>query len=118
MRSRLLVSLVLLVMLIGPLSTAFPIDDDYGGQEAGANDPIFIHLLAGTFDPLVDDGPGPFWLRTGSTHPYYIIQFDGPIHERPHRDRLLCGANGTRGWGDHRPAAPVVSGEQTQGRAG
>lgn len=49
---------------------------DGGGRDEA--DRVVLWLKAGAFDPLVDPVPGPSWLHRGSTHPYHIIQFDGP----------------------------------------
>ncbi len=38
-----------------------------------------LWLKAGAFDPLTDPVPGPSWLHRASTHPYYVVQFDGPV---------------------------------------
>ena len=83
MRTRALVILVLLVMILGPLSSALPTDNGPGGQETTTtdSDPIYLYLRAGTFDPLVHEEPVPEWLARDSTNPFYIIQFDGPIQK-------------------------------------
>lgn len=82
MRSRSFVLLTFLVLLFSPLATAFPAGDGAPGTPtADGGDGIMLYLKAGTFDPVVDKGPGPSWLRDMSTHPYYVVQFDGPIQK-------------------------------------
>jgi len=54
-----------------------------GGPGDGLDDPssdsVLLYLKAGTFDPVREPVPGPSWLHTPSTHPYYVVQFDGPV---------------------------------------
>jgi uncharacterized membrane protein/subtilisin family serine protease len=38
-----------------------------------------LKLKAGHFDPVKDPAPGPTWLKARSTHPYYLVQFDGIV---------------------------------------
>ncbi|MCK5414251.1 MAG: S8 family serine peptidase, partial [Thermoplasmata archaeon] len=40
-----------------------------------------LYLKAGVFDPVSDPAPGPSGLMRDSTHPYYVVQFDGPIQK-------------------------------------
>ncbi|MCJ2539859.1 MAG: hypothetical protein LN414_01155, partial [Candidatus Thermoplasmatota archaeon] len=40
---------------------------------------VTLWLKAGAFDPLADPVPGPSWLHRSSTHPYHVVQFDGPV---------------------------------------
>jgi uncharacterized membrane protein/subtilisin family serine protease len=67
------------------LATAAPSGDVGDGplsrQGSTSDDPVYLYLKAGTFDPKNDDGPAPLWLRAEFSHPYYIIQFDGPIQK-------------------------------------
>ncbi len=80
MNPRLPALLILLVLTLGPLTSATPADDSSEpGQDHASTDAVLLHLKAGIFDPLTDPAPGPAGLRVGSTHPYYVIQFDGPV---------------------------------------
>jgi len=74
---------LLLVLLL----LALPAQAMVGGGPSGPGDdgdppqaePVILWLKAGAFDPLTDPAPGPAWLHRGSTRPYYIVQFDGPV---------------------------------------
>jgi len=80
MRPRHAALLVLTLLLASPLATAVPADDGpSGGAGSTAAAGPLLYLKAGTFDPVVDPAPGPTGLRASSTHPLYVVQFDGPI---------------------------------------
>ncbi|NCC26180.1 MAG: hypothetical protein EOM25_13455, partial [Deltaproteobacteria bacterium] len=46
---------------------------------AGDKQGLFLRLAVGTFDPLSTEALTPKMIATGSTGPYHLIQFDGPI---------------------------------------
>jgi uncharacterized membrane protein/subtilisin family serine protease len=72
--------LVLLVLALGPLGAAVPTDEGPGpAREVVTYGSVSLYLKAGVFDPLTDPAPGPAGLKVDGTHPYYVIQFDGPI---------------------------------------
>ena len=82
MSARTSIALLVLLLLVAPAQSlgAGAGEDDGGGGVHGAPDaPSHLHLRAGVFDPLTDPVPGPSWLHSKSTHPYYVIQFDGPV---------------------------------------
>ncbi len=81
MRPQFTVLAVLLLLIIGPLTAALPSSPDPDGGFEGELQPVQLYLKAGTFDPVADHAPGPLWLHQSSTHPYYVIQFDGPIQK-------------------------------------
>jgi len=74
---------ILLILII----LAFPAQALTGASPDGRMDPgteatdvgVTLWLKAGAFDPLVDPVPGPSYLHRSSTHPYYVVQFDGPV---------------------------------------
>ncbi len=74
---------LLFVMVI----LAFPGQAITGAGPDGSLDPVqrdadeglVLWLKAGAFDPLAEPVPGPSWLHRSSTHPYYVVQFDGPV---------------------------------------
>ena len=49
------------------------------GLQGSSSDGVLLYLKAGTFDPVREPVPGPSWLHARSTHPYYVVQFDGPV---------------------------------------
>jgi uncharacterized membrane protein/subtilisin family serine protease len=74
--------LIFLVLTLGPVSGMVPAEDgSQDGQDPLTFDTLHLHLRAGVFDPLRDPAPGPSGLLMGSTHPYYVIQYDGPIQK-------------------------------------
>ncbi len=80
MNPRLPALLILLVLTIGPLAGAFPADEGpRPNQDTVTTEELYLHLRAGVFDPLTDPAPGPMGLKVDATHPYYVVQFDGPI---------------------------------------
>lgn len=80
MRMRYAALLVLLFLLASPLTVAIPTDDGPPGEpEAVTAAGSLLYLKAGVFDPVVDPAPGPSGLMASSTHPLYVVQFDGPI---------------------------------------
>jgi uncharacterized membrane protein len=54
-------------------------DGDPSNGGLGEDPSTDLYLKAGIYDPLSDEAPGPSFLLGGSTHPYYLVQFDGPI---------------------------------------
>ncbi len=94
MRSRSFVLFIFLVLLFSPLATAFPAGDGAPGTPTAAEGGgVMLYLKVGTFDPVVDRGPGPSWLRDMSTHPYYVVQFDGPIQKAWREAAAEAGAD-------------------------
>jgi uncharacterized membrane protein len=81
MRSKLTVLAIILLLIIGPLTAAVPSSPDPERDDKVRDLPVYMYLQAGTFDPTADHAPGPHWLHQSSTHPYYVIQFDGPIQK-------------------------------------
>lgn len=49
------------------------------GLDDSSSDSVLLYLQVGTFDPVREPVPGPSWLHARSTHPYYVVQFDGPV---------------------------------------
>jgi len=87
MRLKLLAFVAMGLLLAAPLLTAAPAGPS-GGAGLGPSvraAHASLYLKAGTFDPATDGAPGPSSLHMRSTHPYYVLQFDGPI-QRAWRD--------------------------------
>ncbi len=59
--------------------TGETIDDKEAHSTEGTDGSVTLWLKAGAFDPLADPVPGPSWLHRSSTHPYHVVQFDGPV---------------------------------------
>jgi subtilisin family serine protease len=82
MHPRYAVLFTLLVLTISSLGAAVPAAE---GPEDGAGGTTWygplLYLKAGTFDPLTEPAPGPSGLMADPTHPYYVIQYDGPIQK-------------------------------------
>jgi uncharacterized membrane protein/subtilisin family serine protease len=82
MHPRYAALLILLVLALGPLGAAVPAaDGPTDHQDHSFIDAPLLYLKAGTFDPVNDPAPGPTGLKVGSTHPFYVVQFDGPIQK-------------------------------------
>jgi uncharacterized membrane protein/subtilisin family serine protease len=82
MHPRYAVLLIFLVLTLGPISAAIPTaDGSQDVQDPTTFDTLHLHLRAGVFDPLTDPAPGPAGLMKDTTHPYYVIQYDGPIQK-------------------------------------
>jgi uncharacterized membrane protein/subtilisin family serine protease len=81
MRAGTIPLLLILIILAVPaqaLSGAAPGNPSSDGPAVQGTSGI-LWLKAGAFDPLSDPVPGPAWLHRPSTHPYYVVQFDGPV---------------------------------------
>ncbi len=77
------VLLLTFLLLLAVPAQAQPGTDSGQTQGTGPDtpDPHLLYLKAGTFDPLTDPLPGPSWLHSRSTHPHYLVQFDGPLRD-------------------------------------
>lgn len=83
MRVQLLALVAMGLLLGAPLLTAAPTSPSDEAPHAAHGDaaPALLFLDAGTFDPATDAAPGPSALHMRSTHPYYVLQFDGPVQK-------------------------------------
>ena len=83
MRVQLLALVAMGILLAAPILSAAPTGPSGDAQDSsgGYTTPARLYLKAGTFDPATDAAPGPASLHMRSTHPYYVIQFDGPIQK-------------------------------------
>jgi uncharacterized membrane protein len=82
MSARTAIALLVLLLLVAPaqaLGTAGGDGAGGGGVHGAVDAPSLLYLRAGVFDPLTDPVPGPSFLHSRSTHPYYVVQFDGPV---------------------------------------
>ncbi len=81
MRARTIPIILILIILAFP-AQALGGPSQGGSPDQGSDagdDGVILWLKAGAFDPLVDPVPGPRWLQVTSTHPYHLVQFDGPV---------------------------------------
>ncbi|UCC92410.1 MAG: S8 family serine peptidase [Thermoplasmata archaeon] len=81
MRARTIPLLFILIMLALPAQALTGEAPDGSVDPPGpvVDDGVILWLKAGAFDPLEDPVPGPRYLHRSSTHPYYVVQFDGPV---------------------------------------
>ena len=81
MRMGAVLLIVILILMASPAMVHS--SSGSGGPGEGihdsSSDNVLLYLKAGTFDPVREPVPGPSWLHARSTHPYYIVQFDGPV---------------------------------------
>lgn len=80
MRARTVAPLLVLFLMAVPAQALMGVSDGGAGDiELDDDGRVVLWLKAGAFDPLVEPPTGPSWLHATTTHPYYVVQFDGPV---------------------------------------
>ncbi|MCK4970569.1 MAG: hypothetical protein KAS77_08585, partial [Thermoplasmata archaeon] len=81
MRMGAVLLIVILMLMASPamVHSSSGTGDPGEGLDDPSSDSVRLYLQVGTFDPVREPVPGPSWLRARSTHPYYVVQFDGPV---------------------------------------